>query len=199
MRFYKTQNKYKASNVSFNPTTKQAYSYGWWKFVDVVEGKVIFNNYRFSNSTSKHQYKVARLMDQLGIKIDITMPLPNGILKTGESSYRSGYEAKGLSLSEMIVEAEETLCDQFLRDIVKKQERYERAKLKKFRAKIESKLENDFHFRDYEIRDAKQFGTYNKVAVHQVISKDSIDGDIENAIYNFQRDGFGSIVFYVEV
>ena len=71
MKFSKKRNQYEASNVSFNPDTIEAFSYGWWKFVTVIDGKVIFNNYNYSPSTCKHQSKVRVLMEKLGIKIDM--------------------------------------------------------------------------------------------------------------------------------
>lgn len=129
MKYMKRTGIYKAANVTFDPKKIQAHSYVWWKFVDVVEGKVIFNNYRYSVTTSKHQSKVRALMNDLGIKIDIEMPLPRGISDN--------------SLSFLIKWAEETLCDQFLEKEFKKQERYERAKFKraeKEKQRIESLL-----------------------------------------------------------
>lgn len=63
--------------------------------------------------------------------------------------------------------------------------------------KLEDYLENSVHFRDYEIKPASEFGKYNKIAVHQVVDKESLERDVENALYNFHRDGFGNVVFYV--
>lgn len=140
MKYFKRLGVYKASNVKFDPNKIEAYSYGWWRFVAVVEGKVVFNTYRYSNSTSKHQYKVARLMDELGIKIDISMPLRRGILKKGEMSYRNGSYEYGKTLEEMIVSAEEELCDKFWYDILKKQERYERQKKQRLLKKEQDRL-----------------------------------------------------------
>ena len=81
MKHMKRSNIYQCSNYNctFSPTKIEAFSYRWWKFVGVVEGKVIFNDYRYSNSTSKHQSKVRRLMADLGIKIDISMSVPQGL------------------------------------------------------------------------------------------------------------------------
>lgn len=126
---------YKAANVTFDPVKVQAYSYAWWKFVDIVEGKVIFNNYYYSPSTCKHQYKVKRLMSELGIQIDIEMPLPQGILKTGDTSYHHGTVSEGISLEQMILEAEEYLCEKISLDIIKQQERNEKAKQKRLESK----------------------------------------------------------------
>lgn len=71
MKYYTTQNLYKASNVQFDPETIRAYSYGWWEFVRTVGDKVVFNNFPYSNTTIKHQWKVRRLMNDLGIQIDV--------------------------------------------------------------------------------------------------------------------------------
>lgn len=79
MKFYKTLNTYKASNVYFNCNTMQAYSYGWWQFVDVIDDNLIFNTYKYSNSTLNHQSKVRRLLNQLGLKVDIEIEAPKGL------------------------------------------------------------------------------------------------------------------------
>lgn len=68
------QNKsgvYKASNVTFNPNTKVAVSYDWWTFVSVINGKLVFNNHRYSITTARHQYKVMDLLLKLGMKPDL--------------------------------------------------------------------------------------------------------------------------------
>lgn len=79
MKYYSRLGLYKAPNVTFNPKTKQAYSYRWWRFVDVINGAVVFNEYRYSNSTSGHQSKVRRTMEALGIKIDLYVSVPSGL------------------------------------------------------------------------------------------------------------------------
>ena len=200
MKFMKRANIYQASNynVTFDPDKTEGRSYKWWVFVTKVEGKMIFNNYRYSVSTSKHQSKVRSLLNQLNIKIDIEMPLPNGL----PGSYRRGLgmdsaqvPASDASLSSLIQTAEEYLCDKFLADQLKTQERNERSKIKRFQKKLEYYLDNSVHFRDYEIKPRSEFGRYNKIAVHQVV--DDIETDVQNALHSFHRDGFGNIVFYV--
>lgn len=180
MKYYKRLKIYKAPNVTFNPETLEAFSYEWWKFVAKIEGKIVFNNYSYSQSTSKHQIKVRRLLDQLGIKIDISMPLPNSI----DSN----------NLNELILKAEECLCDQFLDQQLKRQDAYQRAKRRKFIRKLEDYLENTVHFRDYEIKRKDQFGSLNIVAVHQIV--EDIEADVSNALHSFHRDGFSKVVFY---
>lgn len=184
MKLMKREQVYRASNVSFDPKAEKAYSYAWWCFVARIEGKLVFNNYRYSVSTGKHQAKVRRLLNELGIKIDIELPVPKGIQSCG-------------TLAELILEAEEYLCDQFLSEQLKRQEAYQRAKARKAEKKLEDYLENYVCFRDYEIKPKSQFGSYNKVAVHQIVEPQTLEQDVQNALYNFHRDGFGNVVFYV--
>jgi len=81
MKLMKRANIYQASNYNctFDPNLIEARSYRWWAFVKVIKGQVIFNNYRYSNSTSKHQFKVRSLMSQLGIKIDRYVQVSGGL------------------------------------------------------------------------------------------------------------------------
>lgn len=79
MKHFKRANIYKASNVSFNPETNEAYSYDWWCFVKRVNGKTVFNKYNYSPSTIKHQYKVRDLLRDLDIKIDLEVECPSGL------------------------------------------------------------------------------------------------------------------------
>ena len=74
MKYYKRLKEYKASNVSLKVEPKlEAYSYAWWLFVVRYKGLVIFNNTSYSSSTSGHQYKVRRVLDDLNIEIDIEL------------------------------------------------------------------------------------------------------------------------------
>lgn len=62
---------YKAANVTFDASQIEAFSYGWWRLVKVMQGKIVFNEYRNSATTSKHQYKVKALMRELGLEVDL--------------------------------------------------------------------------------------------------------------------------------
>ena len=73
MKYYKRLKIYKASNVTFDPATVTAHSYRHWAFVLTIGNKVVFNDYRYSVSTAGHQRKVARVMQELGIKVDYTV------------------------------------------------------------------------------------------------------------------------------
>jgi hypothetical protein len=185
LKYMKKAAIYKNStgSLTFDPSQIKAVSYNWWTFVAKVDGLVVFNNYRYSVSTSKQQSAVRSLMKDLGIKIDLELPLSKGINSS--------------NLSDLIVTAEEQLCDSFLADILKKQDRYERTKRQKLVKKLTDYLETDACFRDYEIKELNRFGHVNTIAVHQVVEAASLERDVENALHSFHRDGFGSVVFYV--
>ncbi len=183
MKYFNRLKLYKANNVVFNPETLEAHSYRWWRFVAKIDGLVLFNNYRYSNSTSKHQSKVRSVLSQLGIQVDHYLKLPKGI--------------NGSNLTEIFVEAEETLCNQYLNEELKREQRNERAKHRRLERKLTDYLENSCCFRDYEIKPRSQFGKFNKVAVHQCVDRDSLESDVQNALHSFHRDAFGSVVFYV--
>lgn len=189
MKYMVRKQIYQAKNVTFDPKSLNAYSYDWWRFVGMVEGKLVVSNYRYSVTTAKHQRKVASLMSQLGITPDLVMPLSRGV-------------RADQSLADMIIEAEEQLCDDFLRDMEKRDDRNEKARVRRIKMKLEDYLENTVHFRDYDIADRKDFANPNsriasKVAVHQCVDVETLERDVENALHNFHRDGFGSIVFYI--
>jgi hypothetical protein len=79
MRYYKRLKVYKSNNNYFDPNKIEAYSYNWWKFVSIIKGKIVFNTYRYSNTTSRHQYNVRSVMRDLGIKIDCKIDCPKGL------------------------------------------------------------------------------------------------------------------------
>ncbi len=70
---------YKSANVTFKPETKIATSYDWWTFVKVINGKLIFNDYNYSNTTRKHQYKVRHLLNELGLVINREVQIKSGL------------------------------------------------------------------------------------------------------------------------
>jgi hypothetical protein len=87
---------FKATNVEFNPIAMEATSYNWWYFVKRIKGKIVFNNYSYSNCTSRYQYKVSSVMDQLGIKVDVEIKAPKGLQDL--NSALAHYEAKNCEL-----------------------------------------------------------------------------------------------------
>lgn len=72
LKFFKTLNQYKNSTGTcmFYVESKRATSYGHWCFLKVIKGKLIFNDYHYSSSTSAHQSCVREVLKSLKIKID---------------------------------------------------------------------------------------------------------------------------------
>lgn len=83
MKYYKRLRIWKASNVDFNPETEEAYSFGWWCFVKRIGGKLVFNGYRYSNHTSRHQSKVFALLIKLGYHDIEYIEAPRGLQDLG--------------------------------------------------------------------------------------------------------------------
>lgn len=67
MKYFKKANEWKNSTGSnrLDVETMKAYSYRWWCYFQPIEGTnlYLFNNYNYSNSTSKHQSDLRRLLD----------------------------------------------------------------------------------------------------------------------------------------
>lgn len=79
MKYQPRKKQFKASNVYFDVEKCQAYSYEWWRFVDRIGGLVVFNDYSYSISTNKHQQKVRRVLEELGLQVDVTIRAPKGL------------------------------------------------------------------------------------------------------------------------
>lgn len=143
MRYLKRSQTYQASNLIIDPKTTRAYSYGWWRFLDKINGKTVFNSYAYSSSTTKHQWKTRSLLNELGVKIDIFVKCPAG-LQSGiaaentihhmlrESSFAEVQQAAKLFkkeiTSEMIEDAEIDVCNAYLAEASKRAEKYDHKK-----------------------------------------------------------------------
>ena len=81
MKWVKSRNQWEASNVTFDPSTLIAKSYGWWVFCARIGGHVVFNDYGYSVSTRGHQRKVARRLELDGINRSeiVTVECPRGL------------------------------------------------------------------------------------------------------------------------
>jgi hypothetical protein len=99
MKYFKRANVYKNSTDTnhFNPETFQAYSYDWWCYVKSFGGLKVFNTYRYSNTTAKHQANTRHLLvAELGENVDnyIRVECPKGLqsiegLNSGIELYKS--------------------------------------------------------------------------------------------------------------
>ena len=67
------------TNNEFNPETCSAVSYGWWKYVSRVGDTVVFNIANYSQTTNKHQRATKKLLDSLGIVIDLEVRSRSGL------------------------------------------------------------------------------------------------------------------------
>lgn len=79
-----------SGKVTFNPLTGDAYSFGWWRFVKVIDGRVVFNNYDYSVTTRGHQWQIQDLLGELGIEIDFTVNMSYSL--TDELFYSTALE-----------------------------------------------------------------------------------------------------------
>lgn len=79
LKVKKSTGRYEASNVWFDPKRMEATSFRWWYFVKRIGGKVVFNDYSYSSYTTRHQRKVERTMEALGIKVDVVIQAPKGL------------------------------------------------------------------------------------------------------------------------
>lgn len=75
MRYYPRLKVYKNTNNTnyFDPQTMEATSYNWWVYLKRINGKLIFNNYSYSNSTCKHQNHLWSVLNALNIKPDLVV------------------------------------------------------------------------------------------------------------------------------
>jgi hypothetical protein len=103
MRWYPRLGVFKSSNGKnyFNPVTMTATSYGWWAFLKRINGKIVFNDYRYSNQTSGHQSQLRGVLHTLGIKIDGFVAAPSGLGRLDTAMEHESYV-----LAQMIVKFE---------------------------------------------------------------------------------------------
>lgn len=225
LRYSKRNNYFSATNVGFSPETMEGHSYDWYSLVRKFDNTVVLNAFRYSPTTSKHISKVRNVLRTLGVKYS-ELEAPKGLqnlesakahhlIELGKAIVEhrfarikndSGikHHRKCLALLEKLGEkhAENDLADSIVAAEQDRNDRLSEQKKKRLEKKLESYLENDCFFRDYDIVDRSNFGDSSKaiackVAVHQVVDVETLEHDVQNAIQNFSRDGFGSIVFYI--
>lgn len=71
-KFIQKRNRWELStgNDWLDLETMRAVSYGWWCYLKLIKGKLVFNNYSYSNTTSNHQSDTRSILKNAGIKID---------------------------------------------------------------------------------------------------------------------------------
>lgn len=63
---------WKSGSLQWNPETQEAWSYNWC-FAKRINGKMVFNEYRYSNTTTRHQWEMRGFLKDHKIKIDLTI------------------------------------------------------------------------------------------------------------------------------
>lgn len=82
------------SNI-FDIKTRRAYSYEWWRYSEEIKGEVIFNSYKYSTATSKHQRDLLELFS--------TTPLTFVQCPGGLQNKKSGLVYYRLLIKELIM------------------------------------------------------------------------------------------------
>lgn len=67
------------NQLTFHSETLVAYSYDWWQFTVVIKGKLIFNDYSYSNMARKHQCEVRNILREMGREIYLEVEVPKGL------------------------------------------------------------------------------------------------------------------------
>ncbi len=81
MKYMKKAEIYKNSTGSctYDPRKEEAHSYSWWCFLKRINGKLVFNNYSYSVSTTAHQSRIRSMLSNEGIEIDLFIESPRGL------------------------------------------------------------------------------------------------------------------------
>lgn len=66
-------------NCTVNPATLESRSYGWWLVSKRFGSKLVFNSYRYSVTTAKHQSVIRRKLIELGNNPDLVIEAPGGL------------------------------------------------------------------------------------------------------------------------
>lgn len=52
-------------SLKYNPLTKESWSYTWWPITKKIGKYIVFNNYNYSNTTSKHNWIIYHEISEL--------------------------------------------------------------------------------------------------------------------------------------
>jgi len=164
LHYKKGRNSYESStkNCTYYVDSKKAYSYNWWLFCTERKGKIIFNDYNYSNTTTNHQWSVKNVLTTLGLKSDIciqthqsldrldlcAIELESNILKTLDSILKPGTRAttnssrlKRVNALVEQIKALKTVMNVNEKANYKEKSTNFRAKLKSATSKVDSTME----------------------------------------------------------
>lgn len=75
--------KCKSGKNVFNPETFEATSYDWWVYVKKIKNTIVFNDYNYSVTTTKHQWEMKSLLKELYGKLNIVYTIQCESLSEG--------------------------------------------------------------------------------------------------------------------
>ena len=84
MKYFKTLNQYKCSNLVYDANSETAYSYKWYQIAARINGIMVVNDYAYSHTTATHAGKIKRLFAELSISY-ITIEAPRGLQLLSEA------------------------------------------------------------------------------------------------------------------
>lgn len=82
LRYKKRDDIYSNStgSLTYDPSTKTAYSYGWYEIARKIEDMWVLNDYNYSNTTAKHKNEIKRfLMQELNACNVLCIEAPRGL------------------------------------------------------------------------------------------------------------------------
>lgn len=100
MKYLKTKHMMKAANVELCLITLKSYSYGWWLMSKRVGNKIVFNSYKYSKSTIRHQDRVISILAQMSGDI-VRVECPQGLqdMNSGINYAQSKIDTLKLAMS----------------------------------------------------------------------------------------------------
>lgn len=80
LTYNKRDNRFSNSRgtTGFNPETGEGHSYGWYALTRIIKGKLVLNDYRYSQQTSIHIKRVREVLRDLGLEF-MTIEAPLGL------------------------------------------------------------------------------------------------------------------------
>lgn len=103
MKYYKKLKIYKNSTGSnyYDPQKQEAFSYKWWRYLQVINGVLVFNDYDYSVTTSQHQ---SALLSIIGYRTAYRVSAPRGLEGISSIySYAKELKRENASLSKAIL------------------------------------------------------------------------------------------------
>lgn len=78
-KWINSRKTFEKSNLTYCPETGRGYSYGWYRIVDRIGGKVVLNTYNYSRTTAGHIGDIRRLLRELNVNIGVEIEAPYGL------------------------------------------------------------------------------------------------------------------------